>query len=163
MFSDKEPHEQKKIELNKKHIQDGFHLRGIATLPNKSNVACGTLSVREIPYNVDWLIFYIPMGALATAYDVGGYPFSKDIADHIVWMVTIEKWLYNIADHVFKHIDFKLGLIGLEVSGDAYSSEIASDGIPDIREMGYLIEGKDKDTLEFLPANWFNRETDIFD
>ncbi len=140
LLSDKEPSQQKKIAPTLKHIQSGFHLHGIATLPNESLSACGTVAIRE-DSGIDWLVLYLPMGALVEVYKaVDSFPFIDNVAEHEEWRTAIETWFHDIAQHICKHSHFKLGLIGFEVSGNTYSKRISANRIPEERYMGYLWE-----------------------
>lgn len=150
LASNKEPHEQEKVKPLQKHIQS-YHLLGIATLPNGNQVACGTHSVRE-DSGIDWLTLYIPMSALSTAYNVGGYPFDKDITEHLEWINLIEFWLAEIAQYVYSLANFKLALIGLEISGLDYSSKVIEKGVPSKRGPGYLWEVNNE--LKYYRSNW---------
>ncbi len=124
------------------------HLQGIAQLPNSCRVACGTCVIREEDGS-DWLDFYLPLGALSGAYDLGGYPFDDRRHDH--WQRPVDAWLARLGYHVFAAIPFELGLIGMEVSGITSAAELAQAGIPDRREIGYL--WRQRHTLTYAPRN----------
>jgi hypothetical protein len=111
------------------------HLFGIATLPNSGRIACGTVVVRDQD-GPDWLVFYVPLGALCRSYPVGGFPF--DDRDSRDWRIPMDAWLRGIGSRVFEDIPFSLGLIGHEVSGYACSAEARRQGIPQKRWFGYL-------------------------
>lgn len=116
-------------------LEGGSHRLGVASLPNGSQVACGSFLVREDD-GPDWLGFYLPMGSLATAYPVGAFPFGTEAERP--WRYEIEDWLAEIGLEIAESASYQLGIIGHEVSGYTYASDIASTGIPDVRSVGYL-------------------------
>jgi len=138
LHADVESALQERITPSVSHIQTGEHLRGLAHLPNGLRVACGTVLVRE-DEGSDWLDFYLPMGALSTAYDVGGFPFGDGKKDHVIWRIPIDKWLLNIGYHVFREVRFELALIGHDVLGETSAAVILSKGIPEKRWISYLL------------------------
>src|SRR5689334_19025851 len=71
------------------------HLQGLARLPNGAIIACGTCLIREDD-GPDWLVLYLPMGALATAYDVGGYPFEPNAETSRPWREILDAWLARV-------------------------------------------------------------------
>jgi hypothetical protein len=145
----KEPYEQLRIVPSEELLESGQHLRGLAHLPNGIQVPCGTVPIRE-DRGIDWLIFYLPMGALQQAYDVGGYPFDIDIKSPESWQKPIDDYLSEIGLYIFAEIQFQLGLIGHEVS-TATDEELAKDGIPDERYMGYLLPSQNQ--INYFPRN----------
>jgi hypothetical protein len=147
---EQEPADQVKLIPSEEMLRSGQHLLGLARLPNKTQVACGTVAIRE-DNGPDWLDFYLPMGALAQAYDVGGYPFDIDNKSPESWQKPIDDYLAEIGKFVFSAVPFKLGLIGHEVSGNHYAEEIAEQGIPDERYIGYLWPSGGK--LNYFPRN----------
>jgi hypothetical protein len=149
LHDDLEPHLQEQVVPQIKHIESG-KLRGIARLPNLSNVACVTGQVRE-DSGIDWLGFYVPMGALGNAYPVGGFPFAGSDREDTTWRIPLDQWLSDIGRHVFQHVPFDLALIGHEVSGDTYAEEIVSEGIPEERWIGYM--WPEHGQLQYYPCN----------
>jgi hypothetical protein len=126
-------------------MEDGRHLLGVARLPDGSHVACGSCIIREVDDGSDWLDFYLPMGSLSTAtYPVGPFPFDTYTQQSDPWQREVEDWLAQLGLHVARHMTYALGLIGFEVSGQVYASEIASEGIPAKRDIGYLWPAKGK-------------------
>jgi len=135
--SSKEPTEQIRVSPLENLIEGGNHLYGLVTLPNAIQVACGTVQVREVNGS-DWLDFYIPMGALATAYDVQAFPFERDKGMHDDWRKELDNLLHEIGNFIFTSFPFEIGLIGHECSGAAYAQDIIQQGIPTPRNIGYL-------------------------
>jgi hypothetical protein len=131
-----EPSQQERHRITADLLQFG-HLRGLAHLPNGETVACGTCLIREDD-GPDWLDFYLPMGALETAYSVGGYPFEPTAETSRPWREILDGWLARIGVAVYKQVHYELGLVGFEVSGMAYADDLAETGIPTQRGMGYL-------------------------
>jgi hypothetical protein len=86
----------------------------------------------------DWLDFYLPMGSLARAYPVGGFPFGTEADWPGPWRYEVEDWLARLGLWIARSASFRMGLIGHEVSGHVYASDIANSGVPDERFIGYL-------------------------
>lgn len=137
---EKEPDEQQHVPISPS-LLDRMHLQGLAKLPDGHKVACGSCVIRE-DAGINWLDFYLPMGALESAYDVGGYPFDEAGVAHQKWQVPVDEWLKEIGLYIFSAVPFSLGLIGFEVSGMAYSAQIEKDGIPGERHFAYLWNNK---------------------
>ena len=134
---DKEPEEQQPVELSRISLESGLHLQGLAYLPGNYTVACGTCLIRE-ENGSDWLVFYLPMASLSKAYDVAGYPFNVDPKSSLPWQITIDNWLSEIGRFVYSKSEYKLGLVGFEVSGQYYAEQIKQNGLPEKRDIGYL-------------------------
>ena len=117
-------------------------LFGVATMPKGQQVACGTIIVRE-DEGPDWICFYLPLGALNTAYDVGGYPFGGGSSSR-PWREPLDDWLVRIAAAVFVAAPFPLALIGHEVSGTDYTDEVQKTGVPEERWAGMLWREDDR-------------------
>jgi hypothetical protein len=147
--SDVEPSAQPRIPPSLTALESAGHLRGIATLPNGKVVACGTYRVPE-EGGSDWLGFYLPLGSLSTAYDVGGYPFQAGPAS-TSWRQPLEEWLAAIGQAVFAHAAFPLGLVGFEVSGEVSPQELRVSGVPESRARGYLVPTQGQ--LRWYPTN----------
>jgi hypothetical protein len=119
-------------------LDEGSHLLGVARLPNGSGVVCGTCLIREVDDGPDWLDFYLPLGSLGTVYPAGGFPFGSEADWPGPWREEVEDWLAGVGLWVARSVSFRLGLIGFEVSGQAYAADIAAQGIPAERFVGYL-------------------------
>ena len=116
----------------------GSHLLGVAHLPNGQRVACGSCLVLESNDGPDWLVFYLPMGSLATAYPAGAFPFGTEADWPGPWRFDVEDWLAGVGQCVARAASFRLGLIGFEVSGGTYAADITAKGVPTERFVGYL-------------------------
>jgi hypothetical protein len=130
------------------------HLFGIATLPNGKRIACGTCLVRE-DNGPAWLIFYLPLGALATAYAVGAYPVDDEAASR-EWRAPLEEWLAQIGQEVYAAAAFRFGLVGWEVSWDDSVRNLESAGVPARRFIGYLYPSAG--TLTWHPTNQWHQQ-----
>ncbi len=119
-------------------LEDGSHLLGVARLPNGLRVACGTCMIREENGGPDWLYLYLPLGSLGNAYPVGGFPFGSEADWPGPWRDEVEDWLAEVGQWVAQSASFRLGLIGFEVSGQAYAADLAVQGVPAERFVGYL-------------------------
>jgi hypothetical protein len=120
-------------------------LYGLATLPDGNRVVCGSLAVRESEegddgverFGIDWLDFYVPVGALEKIYDVGNYPTDDSAVK--LWLDPLNAWLVELGQHLYSQVRYKLALIGHEVCGLTYSDEVTSSAVPSKRNMGYLL------------------------
>jgi hypothetical protein len=88
------------------------------------------------------------MGALSSAYAVGGYPFDEGKGKD--WRVPLEDWFAGIGETVYQTAKFKLGLIGLEVSGETNAKVVSANGIPKDRITAYL--WAETDRLRYYPT-----------
>jgi hypothetical protein len=127
---------QQRLAVTADLLQVG-HLQGLARLPNGVTIACGTFIVRE-DGGPDWLGLYLPLGALGTAYPVGGYPFEPDVANSHQWRDVIDAWLAGIGSRTYEQAPYRLGLIGFEVSGEIYADDVWANGVPASHYPGLL-------------------------
>ena len=151
---DREPAQQQRISIhNFTTPPTQNHFQGLAALSDEIQVACGTCTVREEEDGSDWLVFYIPLGTLVEVYPmIDGYPFgSTDEKACKLWQVSINGWLVELGKYVFHMVEFRLGLIGFEVSGDAYAQDLSEKGIPEERYKGYLVP--ETDSIRWYPPN----------
>jgi hypothetical protein len=154
---DVEPSGQQRVAPTLGALEAGGHLRGIVTVPNGKQVACGTFMVRE-EKGPTWLGFYMPMGALATAYDVGAYPFEQDGSSQS-WREPLERWLAAIGEFVFAKSPYRLGLVGFEVSGMVSVEDLVVSGVPEKRWIGYLCPRDSK--LFWYPTNQWHQTAQL--
>jgi hypothetical protein len=152
---EREPHEMATVPCTVESLDTFGHLRGLVELPNGIPMVCGAVAVRE-DEGPDWLDFYLPTGALGRAdRRVNAFPFGEDGgSSSLEWRRPIDDWLARIAttdrtQEVYASVDFQLGLIGFEVSGDTYAKDLNSDPAPP-RSIGYLIP--DTNSPRYLPA-----------
>ncbi|MHC4086818.1 MAG: hypothetical protein ACYSWZ_03390 [Planctomycetota bacterium] len=133
----REPEEQDQVEPSIVNLEIYGHLRGIAILPDQQRIPCGTVAVRE-EEGPDWLDFYVPLSVLMQIYkEIGGF-FGTDHPKSRCWREPLENWLAGIGREVFSAVEFRLGLIGCEVSGYQYASKLTCSGVPEVRGIGYL-------------------------
>ncbi len=116
------------------------HLYGLATLSSGSRVACGTCCVREED-GADWLVFYLPMGALGYVYPVCAFPFDEE--NHEAWRRELDAWLVHLGRQVFNTAPFRLGLVGFETSGELRADDILRAGVPAKRPYAFLVPTPD--------------------
>ena len=124
-------------------------LRGVVDLPGGGRVVCGAVAVRE-DAGADWLDFFLPMGALAGAERrVGGFPFGDDggVAS-MVWRRPIDVWLAEVGGRVHTTVDYRLGVIGFEASGQVRSEQVGSVAL--MPEFGYLLP--QSGGIRYVPA-----------
>jgi hypothetical protein len=133
---DLEPAQQRRHAVTSRSIQ-ADHLLGLARLPNDVVVACGTCVIREDD-GPDWLDLYLPMGSLATAYQVSGSPFDPEAIGPDEGRGILDTWLAAIGAAVYNHVSYRLALVGFEASGMAYADDVIRNGIPPRRGWGYL-------------------------
>lgn len=131
------------------------HLFGLATLPNGSVVACGSY-VTDYPGEpggfspAHWLGFYLPLGALSSAYNVGAYPFGS-MNNVSEWKVPVESFLAELGRWTFNKAPFEYALVGFEVNpSQALVDKIRAGDIPVDRSEGIL--WSDSGSLGWYPA-----------
>jgi hypothetical protein len=137
---DRRPVAEERLPCTWESIARHGQLRGTVQLPSGEQVVCGLVVVREEggSYEPDWLDFYIPLGALGRIDSrVGAYPFG-DFAESLQWRRPFDDWLADLGRRVYEEVPFRLGLVGVEVSGEMYADQLAS-GVPTSRANGLLI------------------------
>ena len=146
----KAPEEQDQVEPSIVNLDIHGHLRGIAILSDEQRVPCGTVAIRE-EEGPDWLDFYIPIAVIEQIYkDVDGF-FGMDHPKSRCWREPLDNWLAEIGREVFSAVVFRLGLIGCEVSGVAYASELIASGVPKARGISYL--WPTPEGIQYYPTN----------
>lgn len=130
-----EPQDQQKIAMLDALNSDSLY--GVARLPNGIKIACGTFIVREED-GPDWIALFLPMGSLEKAYAVGGYPFEPDLIQSRQWRDTLNHWLAQIGTWVYEQVKYRLGIIGMQVSGELYADDLIRSGIQHQSDTGLL-------------------------
>jgi hypothetical protein len=109
------------ITVDQFHPWDSF--LGRATLPNKKSVVCYTSTYHgndenqePYPYDVDYLYFSIPIGALSKCYSIGAYPFDEGTTRE--WIKAINEWYFQICNYVYEKVPFNMAMIGGDCSPD---------------------------------------------
>lgn len=115
--------------------------QGTMKLPSGLRLPFAILVVRAD--GEDCLDIGIPMGALDHALGKFGRGFYS------TWNVPgasppavvreIEDFLAELAASVFAHVKFGVGVIGWETSGTQDTHKIQEQGIPEVRDVGYLL------------------------
>ncbi|MFC9975621.1 hypothetical protein ACFVH6_32495 [Spirillospora sp. NPDC127200] len=146
-----EPAAQQEVPCSVASLAEFGHLQGIVQLPSGHRVVCGCVAIREDD-GPDWLDFYLPLGALSRVEpEIGGFPFDDESGPaSLAWRHPLDDWLANVATNVLNTADFRLGLIGFEVSGTTYSHRL-NGAAPQERWNGYLLPVNG--TLRYEPAN----------
>lgn len=134
--SNREPSDQERVSPDSA-ATEGQHLRGVARMPNGLRVACGSVVIRE-EHGSDWLDFYLPMGSLGKIYPAGAFPVPEEPKRPTAWRSEVDDWLAAVGGWVARAVPIRLGLIGWEVSGAEYASDLEASGIPAKRYVGYL-------------------------
>jgi hypothetical protein len=118
------------------HLEEKLY--GIATLETRARVPCGSF-LCSFEDASDWLELYLPLGALAKMYPVGGYPFDER-SNSLAWRREVDNWLRGIAEYVFREIPFQLAVVGfeIEVGTDSYKS-VDKQSTPEQRSEGLLL------------------------
>jgi hypothetical protein len=150
-LGDRRPVTEERLPCTWESMARHGQLRGTVQLPSGEQVVCGLVVIREEggSYKPDWVDFYIPLGAFGRIDSrVGGYPFG-DFAESLQWRRPLDDWLADLGRHVYEEVPFRLGLVGVEVSGQMYADQLAS-GVPTTRANGLLVpEGNQ---LRYYPA-----------
>ncbi len=147
---DTEPDKQEKYSPGE--IDHQGHMYGVASLPNGKRSCCGSYWA-DFENNGCWLSLYIPIGSLASAYDMGAYPFQANEPGTSNWIVEINNWFVNIAKKIHPIAKFEIGIIGFEV--DFFDVEkILATGIPSERWVGFLVVKNNQ--LEWFPPTRYD-------
>ncbi|MEV0068501.1 MULTISPECIES: hypothetical protein [unclassified Amycolatopsis] len=127
-------------------------MRGVVLLPDGTPIVCGVVAIRE-DSGIDWLDFYLPLGALGRADPrVGAFPYPSEgegALAHLAWRRPIDDWLAEIGRQLYSRVGYSLGLIVHAVSGQVYAADLAEEP-PEQRGIGYLIPTHGK--LRYWPA-----------
>jgi hypothetical protein len=109
--SDREPALQDRVDsADIGHDERTF---GVATLRHLGAVAC--LSFTCLFDDGKALLgLCLPLGSLGAVLPVGGFPFGRE-ADRS-WREVVDQWLVSLGRHIFRHVEFDLGVIGYEIS-----------------------------------------------
>lgn len=144
--SDIEYRNQERLAPDSERFQVSGRRYGIATLPKAGKVACVSAVIREDGGH-DWLSLGLPLGALETVY-----PVEYDIGiKRASWTLEIDEWLLHLGQHIYRNDQFRLGLVGDEVSGFHHADELQREGIPEQR-CGIL--WPTNDSLNWYPPSW---------
>lgn len=133
----REPWEQELVSpsliLTERAEKPAVHVFGVATLPDGTEIAAGSLAVREGRYRgpgrprredkPDWLVFYIPLTALELIY---GFETVEDW-NWPEWK-ALDNWLAQIGRSIYEVVPFALGLIGEEASGQSSAQKVQAAG-----------------------------------
>jgi len=143
------PSDQPRVSPTLTVLLESRHLLGIARLPSGDRVPCGTCAISD--GESDWLVFYIPLGAIAKSDPrVGGFPFGDTNACRS-WREPIDNWLLSRAEQAFEVSRFELALIGFETSAaDVTAAGIAASGVPADRHL--CIAMPDRGRLHAYPT-----------
>jgi hypothetical protein len=143
----RDPSEQPRVEAGGSLALE-TRLCGVARIGAKDPIACSTAVVRGD--GSVWLYFGLPMGSLGHVFPVGAFPF-EDGGD-LSWRASVDDWLCRLAEHVFKAVGFRLGLVGwTDGIEERTAAELLRDGIPQKRWCGYLIP--EHESLRWYPPN----------
>jgi len=146
-----EPEKQNTVKPDLAYIHNSGHFHGIATLSDGQEIVCGTVFYRE-KEGPDRIDLYIPLATLGGIYpEVGGYPFGDLGSRSRSWRQPLESWMAEIGRILFSKVQFRLGLIGYEVSGTMPHSKMSKNDIPKKRSVGYLLPTPDE--VQYYPTN----------
>ncbi|MBT2447681.1 hypothetical protein J7F03_11455 [Streptomyces sp. ISL-43] len=126
------PRDQEPVDLTVESLTRFGHVLGQVRLPTGQVVACGCMAIREDEADtVDWLDFYLPVGALHDAgVDIDGRRSYRS--------AVLDDWLAAIGAEVFRAVDFHAGFIGYETSGCGDAASLGGE-LPSSRGVGYLL------------------------
>ena len=115
-----EPCLEPTLEAHERH----GHLHGIVAIPGFGSTVCGSVTIREDESHIDWLDFYLPIGALSTVDARADSLWNSDSPVAYAFRKPIDDYLAGVAARVAGAAAFDLGLIGFEVSGTVYRSDL---------------------------------------
>lgn len=112
-------------------------LHGVVRLPGGTDTACAAVPSRD--QDTDWLSFCLPIGALARSDPrLGTYPFGPDGGrTSLRWRREIDDWLATVAIGIFAEVQFRLGVIGCEASGEVSAELLMVKSGP--AYLGYML------------------------
>lgn len=148
LSKDIEPDGQKRV--HPWNLPHDRHAYGIAQLPNAKSCACGSYISGFGPDGL-WVAFYVPLGSLGRAYDIGGYPFGDWNSAIESSFVAVNAWLKEIAEAVYEDVRFVFGVIGFESGFEELKKEVLG-GIPETRSEGLLVT--EKEGLRWYPPTY---------
>ncbi|WP_239516196.1 MULTISPECIES: hypothetical protein [unclassified Streptomyces] len=138
------PGEQESVGCTVESLTEFGHVLGQVRLPTGHTVACGAMTIREEGDDpVDWLDFYLPIGAL----DEAGLDIERPRSYR---SPVLDDWLATIGAEVFRAVDFHAGFIGFETSGCSDAATLGGE-LPESRGIGYLLPVAGE--LRYGPAN----------
>lgn len=135
------PYETNEIEPTDKPVvtadPDERHYYGFTQLSDGHTVVCGTYVVKETcePGGSDWVLLYVPAQDLQSKLGSSD-KCTKNIGE--VELAPLVDFLVEAAGVAFNVAEFKLGLIGFEVSGETYAETITANDIQTLC-MGVLL------------------------
>lgn len=141
-----EPREERRVEAN---LRAPAKLYGIALLPGEKKAACLSQVKRQkltegkllgIP-KPDWLSLRLPMGAIATIYDVGTFPQVLWSEEARPWREKLDEWLMKIGRYIGKSVPYDFAMIGHELDGQELWRRLNNNDAPEPpeeRNWGYL-------------------------
>ncbi|MCP3753355.1 hypothetical protein [Streptomyces sp. TBY4] len=138
------PEEQDPVGCTVESLTEFGHVLGQVRLPTGHIVACGCMTIREEGDTpVDWLDFYLPIGALEGAgLDIERpQSYRSPVLDH---------WLAAIGTAVHGAVAFRAGFIGFETSGCSDAATLGGE-LPESRRIGSLLPVAGE--LRYGPAN----------
>jgi len=139
------------VPLSVSSLKEFGQLKGTVEIFAGSSVVCGCF-VSQIDGEPDWLVFYLPLGALARVEPaIGGYPFGEAGGDSSLnWRRRLDNWLASVGINVFSSARFQAAMIGFEVYGEFEMDELKKMP-PNKRRVGYLLAADDQ--VRYEPAN----------
>jgi hypothetical protein len=109
--NDVEPHAQGHVAFD--DLLQNDHLYGIATLAEGARCPCGSRT-SYFEGEDRWLVLYLPLGALAEIFPLGGYPFGHDSAQLHAALRALHDWLRMLAVQLYEQIAFTIAVTGFE-------------------------------------------------
>ena len=80
-------------------------------------------------------------------YPIDGYEQNR------AWREPLDVWLTKVADHIARAVPIARGLIGEGVS--SHPDRDDGVGVPDEREVSYLIPGRTGGVVRYPPTRWY--------
>jgi hypothetical protein len=144
-------------------LRDAPQMHGIATLPDGAKVGCRVFVKRQNLTNgkllgvprPDVIHFGIPMGALATKYDVGTFPDAGlGHQDSRPWREKIDPWFVDMAKYIFDKVPYDFAIIGHELNTKEIFRHLESQDAPEIRDWGYIYGNLNNEQTWYPPTDY---------
>ncbi len=123
LWNEKEAYFDNTITLPTKIEEDSVtQFNGLLKISNECILGC-LITLIRVEEESDWLTISIPMSMLEKFY-----PVKYDLLEeHNPWKMNLDDLLISLAQRIYVHASFDLGMVGWEVSGYVNHSQITKE------------------------------------